>query len=83
MEESSETVADGFFEVEQITKHRHRVPRNTNERQLELNIKWKGFPMSDNTWEPLYDLYDDIKSLTKKYFAEKGFSVICKFKFVS
>jgi hypothetical protein len=53
-------------------KHRHRTPRNTDERQLELFIKWKKYPESDNTWEPLYDLYDDIRNLTKEYFKERN-----------
>lgn len=71
-ESSSESIADGFYEVEKIMKHRHRTPRNTDERQLELFIKWKKYPESDNTWEPLYDLYDDIRNLTKEYFKERN-----------
>lgn len=77
-EESSESIAEGFFEVEQIMKHRHRMPRNTTERQLELLIKWKKYDHSEDTWEPLYDLYDDIKNLSRDYFKGKGLAIIRK-----
>src|SRR5579863_10485347 len=36
------------YEVEQIRGHRHHGRR----RQLQYLLKWKGYPESDNTWEP-------------------------------
>jgi len=52
------------------------MPRNTTERQLELLIKWKKYDHSEDTWEPLYDLYDDIKNLSRDYFKGKGLAII-------
>ena len=36
------------YEVERIVNHR----RHGRARQLQYLIKWKGYPESDNTWEP-------------------------------
>jgi hypothetical protein len=36
------------YEVERVVNHRHHG-RN---RMLQYFIKWKGYPESDNTWEP-------------------------------
>ena len=36
------------YEVERIVNHR----RHGRARRLEYLIKWKGYPESDNTWEP-------------------------------
>ena len=36
------------YEVEHIVNHR----RHGRARQLQYLIKWKGYPESDNTWEP-------------------------------
>src|ERR1700761_8604173 len=36
------------YEVETISGHRHFGKK----RQLQYLIKWKGYPISDNTWEP-------------------------------
>ena len=36
------------YEVEHIVNHRHHGWA----RQLQYLIKWKGYPESDNTWEP-------------------------------
>ena len=36
------------FEVERIEQHR----RHGRQRKLQYLIKWKGYPSSDNTWEP-------------------------------
>ena len=36
------------FEVERIEQHR----RHRRQRKLQYLIKWKGYPSSNNTWEP-------------------------------
>src|SRR6266436_3986086 len=36
------------YEVEQIKNHR----RHGRARRLQYLVKWKGYPESDNTWEP-------------------------------
>src|SRR6266851_5708881 len=37
------------YEVETIRSHR----RHGKKRQLQYLVKWKGYPESDNTWEPV------------------------------
>ena len=36
------------YEVERIVNHQH----HGRARQLQYLLKWKGYPKSDNTWEP-------------------------------
>jgi len=36
------------YEVKAIKSHRHHGKR----KQLQYLVKWKGYPKSDNTWEP-------------------------------
>ncbi len=40
------------YEVEQILNARHRGQGH----KIQYYVKWKGFPMSDSTWEPLAHL---------------------------
>ena len=58
------------YEVEHIINHRH----HGRTRQLQYLIKWKGYPESDNTWEPadqvhapelvkLYHQHSPLKSI--------------------
>src|SRR5712671_4110139 len=49
------------YEVENIVNHRHHGRR----RQLQYLIKWKGYPSSDNTWEPEESVH--AEDLVKKY----------------
>jgi hypothetical protein len=50
------------FEVEAIIAHRRKG------RRLQFLIKWKGYPTSDNSWEPQKNLKhtQDILSIYKK-----------------
>ena len=48
------------FEVEQIKGHRHLNKR------WEFLVKWLGFE-SEDTWEPLISLFEDVHALVKAY----------------
>src|SRR5882757_8318173 len=52
---------DPEYEVEAIINHRFFGQR----RRLQYLIKWKGYPHSDNTWEPMENLHAD--ALVKAY----------------
>jgi transposase InsO family protein len=54
------TKADGnpegdIYTVENIVRHKGR----RGSPQLRYLIKWKGYPSSENTWEPLENIFDE------------------------
>src|SRR6266851_2016701 len=49
------------YEVETIRSHQ----RHGKKRQLQYLIKWKGYPKSDNTWEPVDHV--QASQLVKEY----------------
>jgi len=49
------------YEVEAIINHRH----HGRQRHLQYLIKWKGYPSSDNTWEPRESVH--AEELVKGY----------------
>ena len=49
------------YKVEAIRSHRHYGKR----RQLQYLVKWKGYPESNNTWEPVD--YIQAPQLVKEY----------------
>ena len=49
------------YEVEEILSHR----TFGRQKQLQYLVKWKGYPSSDNTWEPAGNLHAD--ELIQKY----------------
>src|SRR5258708_23585273 len=49
------------YEVEHLINHRH----HGRSRQLQYFVKWKGYPESDNTWEPVQNSH--APDLLKKY----------------
>ncbi len=49
------------YEVEHLVNHR----RHGRSRTLQYFVKWKGYPESDNTWEPLQNIH--APELLKKY----------------
>ena len=51
------------YEVEQILDARRRGQG----RKLQYYIKWKGFPMSDSTWEPPEHLNNTQDLITNFY----------------
>src|SRR6266545_7289786 len=57
------------YEVEQIRGHR----RHGRSRGLQYLIKWKGYPESDNTWEPAHQVHapDLVKTYLQKHPAER------------
>src|SRR5712675_2158997 len=52
---------DPEYEVKAIINHRFFGQR----RRLQYLIKWKGYPHSDNTWEPVENLHTEV--LVKAY----------------
>jgi hypothetical protein len=54
------------WEVEEIT--RHKIDRHGN---LQFEVKWKGYPKSENTWEPEHHLVE-AKEALKDYFTSIG-----------
>src|SRR5713226_4094493 len=53
------------YEVEHLVNHR----RHGRSRALQYFVKWKGYPESDNTWEPARDIHapDLLKSYHQRY----------------
>src|SRR5258708_4671426 len=49
------------YEVEHLVNHRC----HGRSRMLQYFVKWKGYPESDNTWEPLQNIH--APELLKKY----------------
>src|SRR5258707_10393540 len=49
------------YEVEHLVNHR----RHGKSRTLQYFVKWKGYPESDNTWEPAQNIH--APELLKKY----------------
>src|SRR5579863_5686676 len=56
------------YEVEQIRSHRHHGRR----KQLQYLLKWKGYPESDNTWEPADQVHalDLVKAYHQRHRLE-------------
>lgn len=54
VESSSSSIEELEWEVEAIVKHRQLRGK------MEFQIKWKGFPDSANTWEPLAHVNDCV-----------------------
>src|SRR5579863_5115658 len=56
------------YEVEQIRSHR----RHGRQKQLQYLLKWKGYPESDNTWEPADQVHapDLIKAYHRRHRLE-------------
>jgi hypothetical protein len=51
------------FEVESILDHRYRG--RSSSRRVEYLIRWKGYPDSEATWEPIENLGGAYQSLTE------------------
>src|SRR5579863_7574009 len=61
-------LGEAEYEVEQIRSHRcHR-----RRKQLQYLLKWKGYPESDNTWEPADQVHasDLVKAYHQRYQLE-------------
>lgn len=75
-------VSEPEYAVERIIDH--RVSKQTSGavtfQNIEINIKWDGYASIYNTWEPLTTIYFDIKAMTRQYFKDKGWELICKLK---
>lgn len=65
----------------------HRITKQTEDsityQSIEILVKWEGYAACDNTWEPLTSIYFDIKALTRRYFKEKGYELVCKLIYIT
>ena len=59
------------YEVEKLLDHRY----NDN-GTLEYEVKWKGYPTSENTWEPIHHINNT--SLIAKYNKKQRAAVIAQ-----
>jgi len=50
--------------------------------KIELLIQWEGYLSSDNTWEPLPEVFQDVRTLVRKYFLKQGLKINCKVRFL-
>jgi Chromo (CHRromatin Organisation MOdifier) domain len=53
------------YEVERVVDHRH----HGRKKNLQYLLKWKGYPESDNTWEPAEQVHSP--ELVKDYHRKK------------
>ena len=53
------------FEVERIVDSRQKA------KKVEYMVKWKGYPSSENTWEPVSNL-EDVLDMVEAYEAKQG-----------
>ncbi|TNV80687.1 hypothetical protein FGO68_gene5601 [Halteria grandinella] len=58
------------FFIETIRNH------NVEGGKITLFIKWEKYSESENTWEPIENIYEDVKSTVNEYFETKGLKVI-------
>ena len=64
-------------QIEATTRHRRKVGARSNaklENRYEFYVKWKGFPSSENTWEPASHFVDP--KLVKDYLSMSGGSLV-------
>jgi len=60
------------YEVEMIVNHQHYG----RQRQLQYLLKWKGYPSSDNTWEPEGNVH--AEDLVKEYHRRHPLNAVKK-----
>ncbi len=68
------------FQVQKIVKFRlaKRLTGHQSYDHIELQIKWVGFPHSQNTWEPLTEeLNRNLGSMAPKFFRALGYELKC------
>ena len=60
------------YNVEKICGDKFSGPnRPDGFKEMKLYIKWEHYPESDNTWEPLENMLNDIHETVLRYFAGK------------
>jgi len=64
-----ELTADNHYIVQSITKHHQRHD------QRQYLVKWKGYPISDSTYEPWENL-TNVEDLVRQYCSERNRSFI-------
>jgi hypothetical protein len=64
------TIGENEYEVETIRSHRYFG----RQKKLQYLLKWKGYPESDNTWEPATQVH--APQLVKQYHARRPASAI-------
>ena len=51
------------YQIEQLKDCR----RNPETNDIEILVSWKGFSDNDNSWEPLKNLYEDVRTQIVTY----------------
>jgi hypothetical protein len=64
------TIGENEYEVETIRSHRYFG----KQKKLQYLLKWKGYPKSDNTWEPANQVH--APQLVKQYHARRPSTTI-------
>jgi hypothetical protein len=64
------TIGENEYEVETIRNHRYFG----KQKKLQYLLKWKGYPESDNTWEPATQVH--APQLVKQYHARRPATAI-------
>ena len=54
------------YEVEAVRDHKYRDTRRGKE--LQLLVKWKNYPETDNTWQEFDQFVEDAPTIFRKYF---------------
>ncbi|GAA5809345.1 hypothetical protein MFLAVUS_002753 [Mucor flavus] len=62
-------VQEEEYEVEYINSH--KIETKKNKKTLKFEIKWKGYPAEQNTWETP-EATENAKELVEQYWAIKG-----------
>ena len=69
--------ASQTYAVEKILDYRLVRGRGKKKivKRIQLFIKWEDYTDSDNTWEPLVSIYEDIGQLVRKFLKDQGLTL--------